>query len=102
MSMMLSIPHEELAAFCHLWRIRELSLFGSLLGEKFSETSDIDLLIRFDDGARPTLFDMVRIQEGLEKIFGRSVDLISREAVEGSGSVRSRGILESARVIYGA
>ena len=34
-----------ITTFCEKWRIRELSLFGSVLRSDFSTTSDIDILV---------------------------------------------------------
>ena len=50
------------SAFCRRWRIAELELFGSVLRDDFSPNSDVDVLVRFDSEARPSLLDMARMQ----------------------------------------
>ncbi|MBF0261729.1 MAG: nucleotidyltransferase family protein [Magnetococcales bacterium] len=88
-------------AFCEHWKITELALFGSVLRASFSPESDVDVLVSFAGDARWTLFDMTRMQEELQEIFGRRVDLVSRRGIESSQNVqRRRAILESAEPLY--
>ncbi|VFN03203.1 MAG: hypothetical protein BECKG1743D_GA0114223_111932 [Candidatus Kentron sp. G] len=99
----IEIPRERLAAFCRAWQIRELALFGSVLGVDFGPDSDVDVLVRFDEKARHTLFDLVHMEEELQAIFGRKVDLVSRRGIETSRNyLRRKAILGSAEVIYGS
>ena len=94
---------DEIAAFCVRWRVAELALFGSALRDDFGPESDIDVLVSFEPGARHTLFDIVRMQDELSRVFGRQVDLATRAAVEGSRNyIRRKAILESAQVVYAA
>ena len=97
----IDIPEQELAAFCRKWKIREVSLFGSVLRDDFGPDSDVDLLVTFDPGAAYSLLDMVDAELELATIFGRPVDLLERSAVERSENwIRRRRILESASTIY--
>lgn len=88
-------------AFCQRWHIVEFALFGSVLREDFRADSDIDVLVRFRGDIRYTLFDLARMAEELEGIFGRPVDLLDRQAVEQSANyIRRAAILRSAEVVY--
>ena len=58
----IKIPQKKIEKFCKKWKIRELSLFGSVLQENFQEHSDIDLLVTFEPEAKYGLFDLVRMQ----------------------------------------
>ncbi len=99
----IAIPAEGIAAFCERWQVTELALFGSVLREDFGPDSDIDVLVSFEDGARRTLFDMVRMEEELKTLFGREVDLVSRRGIErSSNQLRREAILESAETINAA
>ncbi|RRR70862.1 MAG: nucleotidyltransferase [Candidatus Viridilinea halotolerans] len=92
---------DELSTFCREWGITELALFGSVLRDDFHADSDIDLLVRFRDDIAYTLFDLVRMGDQLEAIFGRDVDIIDRKALEQSANpIRRNTILDSAEVIY--
>jgi len=96
------IERERLEDFCRRWEIAELALFGSALREDFGPDSDVDVLVRFLPEAQHSLFDMVRMQEELEGVFGRKVDLVSRRGIESSRNyLRRRAILDSAEVVYG-
>jgi hypothetical protein len=98
-----SLPEGEIDAFCKRWKVRELAVFGSALRDDFRPDSDIDLLVTFDADAVIGLPALVRMQKELKALLGRDVDLVPRDAVEGSSNEpRRRRILESARVVYAA
>ena len=59
-----------------------MALFGSALRDELGPDSDVDILISFDDKARPTLLDMVRMEDELTELFGRPADLMERDAIE--------------------
>lgn len=95
------IPQERLNAFCRTHRVRRLSVFGSALREDFRADSDVDILVSFEEGARHSLFDLVTMQDELEAILGRAVDLVEREAVEQSENyIRRRHILANEEPVY--
>ena len=43
MPLKIDIPHDEIAAFCQRWGIRELAIFGSALRDDFRPDSDGDV-----------------------------------------------------------
>ena len=97
----LKISQEELNILCKKYLIKELSLFGSVNTDKFNDESDIDLLVTFEEDAKYTLFDMVRIKESFEMFFNRRVDLVTKKAIERSkNNYRKESILKGAKVIY--
>ena len=61
------------------YKVREFGLFGSWIREEQQAGSDIDLLVEFDEEA--DLFDMIGLSLYLEEIFGRSVDVVPRDAL---------------------
>jgi uncharacterized protein len=97
----LNFDREKLGQFCRERGIARLELFGSALGENFCEDSDVDLLATLQRNARPTLLDWADMQEKLAEMLGRSVDLVSRRAIERSRSrYRKHSILSTATPIY--
>lgn len=76
------IPHDAIADFCQRWQVTEFALFGSVLRDDFGPDSDVDVLVAFAPEATHSLFDLVRMEDELRTIFGRSVDLVTRRAVE--------------------
>lgn len=99
----IEIPTDKIADFCQRWKIKEFALFGSVVREDFRPDSDIDVLVTFAPDAQWTLFDHVDMQDELEAIFGRKVDLVSKRGIERSRNyIRRKAILSSAEVIYAA
>ena len=96
------IDNQNIIEFCQHWKITELALFGSVLREDFCpESSDIDVLVSFAPDARWTLFDLVEMEQELQSIFQRRVDLVSRRGIERSrNNLRRQAILNSAQVLY--
>ena len=68
------ISPEQLEAFCRRHHIRTLSLFGSVLDERFGPDSDVDVLVEFESGQVPG-FAFFAMQDELSTLFARPVDL---------------------------
>ena len=102
--MKLSLPYEQIAEFCRKWNVSEFALFGSVLRDDFRPDSDVDVLVTFAaPELAPSLFEHVDMEDELQQIFGRSVDVVSKKAVERSENpFRRKSILDSARVVYAA
>jgi hypothetical protein len=86
--------------FCRRWRIAELSLFGSALGDRFREDSDVDLLVTFEPGTARTFSDWMDMVLALEALFGRKVDLVEERFL--TNPFRRKSILSSRKIIYAA
>ena len=90
----IDIPMERIRAFCRRWKVTEFSLFGSVLRDDFRPDSDVDALVRFEPDAHWGLFDLARMEDELQAIVGRPVDLITRNSVEESANpIRRNHIL---------
>jgi len=97
----LDLHKEEIAKFCLKWKIREFSVFGSVLRSDFRPDSDIDVIVDFEPDSATTLFDMVSMNDELKGIFDREVDLLTRPAIEQSRNyIRRKEILSSMETIY--
>lgn len=70
----ITLPIDELRSFCKRHHVRRLSLFGSVLREDFTSSSDIDMLIEFEPDHTPGLA-FFTMQRELSDILGRRVDL---------------------------
>lgn len=99
--MKLNFDSEAVRQLCRERGIARLELFGSALRDDFREDSDVDLLATIRPGVKCGLFEWVELKEGLERIFGRSVDLVSRRAIERSTNpYRKHSILARTKPIY--
>lgn len=98
----ISIDYEQIRSFCAKWHIVELAIFGSVLREDFRPESDVDVLVRFaPDSPYSVLLNHSEMAEELRRIFGRTVDIVSKNGVEQSKNARRREeILNTAEVIY--
>lgn len=70
----IDVPRQRVADFCRRNRIRTLSLFGSVLREDFAPSSDVDVLVEFEEGCTPGLAFFTMEME-LAELLGRPVDL---------------------------
>jgi len=91
---------QSLPDFCQRWKIRELSLFGSVVRSDFRSDSDVDVMVSFLPAAGWDLYDIVEMRKELEEIFGRDVDFVEREAIV--NPYRKEAIFKSAEVLYAA
>ncbi len=70
------VSKRKIVEFCKRNHIRSLSLFGSILRNDFSRSSDIDVLVEFEISHVPGFFDLIEMEEALSYMFGeRKVDL---------------------------
>ena len=100
MSVQVDIPKAKIADFCRRWRVKELAIFGSALGDNFRRDSDVDVLVVFQDDAKWDLFDHMKAEEELKQVFGWEVDLVEKKAIR--NPFRLRHILNNHEVIYAA
>ncbi len=96
----ITLPLPSLEELCHRWRIRELSLFGSVLREDFSAKSDVDVLVTFEPEARWTLLDFIGLREELSELFGREVDVVTQGGLR--NPFRRHEILSTRQIVYAA
>ena len=97
----MDLPRDQIADFCRRWKITEFSLFGSVLRDDFRPDSDIDVLVSFSPEAHWSLFDLAAMEEELEALLGRRVDLLTREGVEQSHNwIRRKEILRTVVPFY--
>ena len=91
------IPKDYLWEFCERNHIRRLSLFGSVLTERFRLESDIDMLVEFEPGQSPGYFGLAGMEIELSEKLGREVDL--RTPRELSKHFRDK-VVAGAAVLY--
>ncbi len=96
----IEIDDQLIRSLAKKYRIKELSLFGSVLRDDFNDNSDIDILIQFIDDSEYSLFDLFSIREEFERALGKDVDLIEKKSLR--NPYRRTNILASARLIYAA
>jgi len=73
----LNLQRKEIQQF----GVRRIGLFGSFSTNNQNRKSDIDILVEFKKGKK-TFDNYMELKFFLEKSFGRSVDLVVKEAVK--------------------
>lgn len=61
------------------YSVKEIGLFGSFSDDSFTDDSDIDLLVEFE---KPIGWKYFTLEIYLESIFGRKIDLVTKNALK--------------------
>lgn len=96
----IDIPIEKIEAFCRKWKIKEFALFGSVLRDDFRSDSDVDVLVTFEPDEDFDFDDRMKMQEEIEGIFGRKVDLVEKRLIR--NPFRRYDILMTKEIVYAA
>ena len=95
----IKIPKRELTEFCRRYQVKQLALFGSVLGNNFRPESDVDVLVSFQPDARVGFITLSRMQRELSGLFNRPVDLV---AMDGLKPVIRDSVLSNIEEVYAA
>ncbi len=72
----IEIPEPQITDFCRRNGVRKLAFFGSVLTNRFSDSSDIDVLVEFRPEERVGFFRLADMEDELSRLLGgRKVDL---------------------------
>ena len=97
MSLRLPVPREALRRFCSIYNVREVAVFGSAVRDDFGDDSDVDILIDLAPDARVGLVKLQRMRDELAQIWGRPVDLLTREGL--NPHIRDQ-VLREAEIVH--
>ena len=92
----------QVIALCQSAGVRKLEAFGSVVRDDFNEeTSDLDFLVELQE-APAIVYGRAyfKLKDGLEALFGRSVDLLTIKSLA-NPYLRKR-IFEEKRAVYAA
>jgi predicted nucleotidyltransferase len=98
MSIDLEAARPQLEELCRRYKVAELSVFGSVARGEDRPDSDIDFLYVRAPGS-PLGLKFFGLQEELERLLDREVDLVPKEGLH--WLIRDR-VLADARVLYAA
>ncbi|HZD39215.1 MAG TPA: nucleotidyltransferase domain-containing protein [Terriglobales bacterium] len=92
----------RLAPFCERHHVRRLEVFGSAAQGQTGPTSDVDLLVTFDESAPVSTAELLEMAGEAEELVGRPVDFVLRRSLEKSANRFAREhILATAVCLYG-
>jgi len=91
---------DQIRDLCDKHKVAKLFVFGSVLSDKFRKSSDIDLIVDFQDidlyEYADNYFDL---KFALQKILKRNVDLLEDKAI--SNPYLRKSIDSSKQLLYG-
>ncbi len=92
----------ELKIICSLLGVRRLFVFGSVMSDKFSDDSDIDVLISFDENLSIEQYtqNYFKLHYRLQELFKRPVDIVTERTLSNPYFIES--IDETKKLIYEA
>ena len=92
----------RLHPFCEKHHIRRLEVFGSAARGQAKPSSDVDLLVTFDESARVSTAELLEMAGEAEELVGLPVDFVLRPSLEKSPNRFAREhILATAVCLYG-
>lgn len=89
-------------ALCSKYKVKDLYAFGSILTDRFNESSDVDMVVIFDrDLMSPGEYADIYfgLKFALEDLFHRDVDLVEYEAIR--NPYFKEEVDQTKRAIYG-
>ena len=100
MNKIISENIEAIKIICARYNVKELYAFGSVSTDRFTDKSDIDLLVSFKPMSYGDYSDnYFDIAEKFEKVFSRKVDLITEKSLSNPYFIES--VNKSRVQIYG-
>ena len=101
---LIEVNLEKIYELCRKYKVKTLSVFGSILTDRFNDESDVDLLVTFIPHDPNSLeFDYVSnyidLAESLEDLFGRKVDLVVESGLRNKYFITN--VNRTKQLIYG-
>ena len=76
------LNYNDVIHLCKKYYIVELSIFGSSIRDDFSQNSDVDILVSFENNLKIILFDIMELEkESLKNPIRRNKILSTREII---------------------
>jgi predicted nucleotidyltransferase len=94
------LNYDSIVTICKKYHINELSVFGSSLRDDFDKSSDIDILVSFNENSGITLFDIMDMENEFTVLLNREVDIVEKESLK--NPIRKNKILLTREIIYAA
>jgi predicted nucleotidyltransferase len=101
MNKVLSDKLDDLRLLCQAYSVRTMYAFGSVCTDTFNDSSDIDLLISFNNLSIEQYTDnYFDLHYKLQDLFNREIDLLTESSL--SNPYFIKGIEQTKQLIYAA
>jgi len=94
------LNYDDVLKLCKKYLIIELSIFGSSIRDDFTQNSDIDILVSFEQNSKITLFDIIELENEFSILLNKKVDIVEKESLK--NPIRKNKILNTREIIYAA
>lgn len=64
------------------YSVKSIGVFGSYARGQQKKTSDVDILVEFDESAELSLLDFIGLENYLSSVLGVKVDLVEKQALK--------------------
>jgi len=84
MQAIIEINKNKLIEICKEFKIKRLYVFGSVVGDDFTDNSDIDFLLSFFDNLTPEQYtdNYIELHYRLRKLFFREIDILTERTLK--------------------
>lgn len=98
---LIEINLPQIYTLCQTHKVKTLSVFGSILTNRFNNDSDVDLLVDFNSDINHNNYadNFFNFYYALKSLLGRNIDLVDYSAIK--NPYFKEEIEETKRVIYG-
>ena len=99
---LIEVNLQRIIDLCRKHKVKSLSVFGSILTDRFNDRSDVDILVDFEPIDHDN-FDYVSnyfgLRDALELLFNRKVDLIEEKGLRNKYFIAN--VNRTKQIIYG-
>ena len=95
----ITLTYEDIVRLCVKYHITKMSIFGSVLRDDFSNRSDVDILVSYENyKENNNPFDFLYIEDDFEQLLNREVDVVDIDEL--TNPIRRKKILSTCEVVY--
>lgn len=92
---------DELKQLCKTYKVKTMYIFGSVCTDKFNDSSDIDILISFDNLSVEEYTDnYFELHYKLQELFNRKIDLLTERSLSNPYFIRA--LEQTKQLVYAA
>ena len=97
---LIEINLKSIFELCKIYNVKTLSVFGSILTNRFNDSSDIDMIVEFNnEDIDDYVSNYFNFKDALTALFKREVDLLEAKGIKNRFLLQN--INRTKQVIYG-
>ena len=97
---LIEINLKRIFELCKMYNVKTLSVFGSILTNRFNDSSDVDMIVEFNnENIDDYVSNYFNFKDDLATLFKREVDLLEAKGIKNRFLLQN--INRTKQVIYG-